>query len=75
MKWSSTFFLPFDLGEADFGLSEGAEGAEGAAPYAVPAIKACIAASSSTSSAFSILASNGTAKSASVSIKRRSTSD
>ena len=26
-KLTSTFFLPFDLGQADFGLPEGAEGA------------------------------------------------
>ena len=43
-------------------------------PCAVPSIKACIAASSSTSTS-SILASNCTANSAYVSIKRRSTSD
>ena len=74
MTWSSTFFFPFDLGEADFGLPEGAEGVEGAVHCAVPSIKACIAASSSTSTS-SILASNYTAKSAYISIKRRSTSD
>ena len=74
MTWSSTFFFPFHLGEADFGLPEGAEGAEGAVPCAVPSIKACIVALSSTS-ASSILSSNSTAKSAYVSIKRRSTSD
>ena len=70
-----TFFLHFDLGEADFCLPEGAEDAVPCAvPCVVPSIKACIAALSSTSTS-SILASNRTAKSAYISIKRRSTSD
>ena len=70
---STTFFLPFDFGEADFGLP-----ADGACPCPcphaspAPAIRARIAASSSTfSSSSSMLASSLTAKS----IKRRSTSD